>query len=122
MNQLLGLLAAGILPGMGGAEGGAEGASGGGGGPMQLVLLLGVFVLFYFLLIFPESRRRKKLQAKIKAMKKGDKVVTTGGIVGIIEFVAESEKTVRIKTLDSKIEIAKDFIATVLDGTEEQTK
>ncbi len=48
-------------------------------------------------------------------MKQGDKVVTTAGIIGFIDYI--SDKTVYVKSLDAKFEISKEFIATILKNT-----
>jgi preprotein translocase subunit YajC len=78
----------------------------------SILLMLGIFVVFYLVLILPESRRRKKLQKEISAMKIGDKVITSAGITGTIDFIGD--KTVYIKSLDAKFEIAKESIAAVI--------
>jgi preprotein translocase subunit YajC len=83
-----------------------------GNGMSSILLMLGIFVVFYLVLILPESRRRKKLQAEIQAMKIGDKVITSSGITGTIDFIGE--KTVYIKSLDAKLEVAKEAIAAVV--------
>ena len=77
-----------------------------------LLIMLGVIVVFYIVMFLPESRRRKQLKKQMDALKKGDKVVTAGGIYGVVEFVGE--KTVYLRSQDSKFEIAKDFISGVL--------
>ncbi len=79
------------------------------GGMSSILLMVGIFVVFYFLLIFPESRKRKKLQKEISELKIGDKVYTTGGIIGTIDFVGE--KTLYVKSLDAKFEVAKEFVS-----------
>ncbi|HHI78536.1 MAG TPA: preprotein translocase subunit YajC [Planctomycetes bacterium] len=61
----------------------------------QLFLLLGVGVLFYFLLIRPQQKQEKRRKAILASVKKGDKIITTGGIHG--EVVSLDEKTVTIK-------------------------
>lgn len=83
-----------------------------GGGLGSILLMLGIFVVFYLVLILPESRRRKKLQKEIQAMKIGDKVITSAGITGTIDFIGE--KTVYVKSLDAKFEVAKESIAAVV--------
>lgn len=83
-----------------------------GGGLGSILLMLGIFVVFYLVLILPESRRRKKLQKEISAMKIGDKVITSAGITGTIDFIGE--KTVYVKSLDAKFEVAKESIAAVI--------
>ena len=66
----------------------AQAAGGEGGGPLVFLLqflpFILVFVIFYFLLIRPQSQRQKALQAMIKNLKRGDKVVTSGGLKGSV--------------------------------------
>ncbi|MCE9609876.1 MAG: preprotein translocase subunit YajC [Chthoniobacter sp.] len=71
-------------------------------------------VIFYFLIIRPQSKRQNELKALVSALKTGDKVVTTGGIHGIIANVKEGT-TLLLKVADNvKIEINKDAIAHVV--------
>ncbi len=73
-----------------------------------------LMVVFMYLLIFlPENRRRKKKQQQIEALKQGDRVITLGHIIGTIEFIGD--KSVYIKSNDSKLEIAKSGIASVIE-------
>ena len=65
----------------------APGAPGGGDVFMQFLPLILIFVVFYFLLIRPQQKRMKEHNEMLKALKKGDKVVTGGGIVGTITKV-----------------------------------
>ncbi len=70
-------------------------------------------VIFYFLSIRPQSKRQKELQTLIASLKTGDKVVTTGGIHGIIANVKEGN-ILSLKIADNvKIEIDKSAIASV---------
>ncbi len=84
----------------------------GAGGFGSILMMVAIFVVFYFILIFPESKKRKKLQKEISELKIGDKVYTTGGILGLVDFIGD--KTVYLKSLDSKFEIAKEFISGVI--------
>jgi len=71
-------------------------------------------VIFYFLIIRPQNKRQKELKNLITALKTGDKVVTTGGVHGIIANVKEGA-TLLLKVADNvKIEINKDAIAHVV--------
>lgn len=88
-------------------------AQGAEGGSLSLFLMPLLLVIGMYLLIFlPERKRRKALEKQIASMRQGDRVITNGGIVGVIDFVGD--KTVYIKTADSKIEVRKDFIAAVI--------
>jgi len=71
--------------------------AGGGGGLMQsLIMFVPLILIFYFLLIRPQNQRQKKHREMIDAVKKGDTVVTAGGLVGKVTKVAETEVTVEI--------------------------
>jgi len=76
-----------------------------------------VFGVFYLLLIRPQQRKQRQLQATIAELKAGDKVVTTGGIVGVITAVRDT--SLLIRSADKTIlEIARTAVAGV--DTEEQ--
>jgi preprotein translocase subunit YajC len=88
-------------------------ASAGGGmaGLMQLAPLLLIFVVFYFLLIRPQQKKVKQHQAMTQALKRGDKVVTSGGILGVItkavdgdgELEVEIAQGVKVRMLRSAV-------------------
>ena len=71
------------------AAGTGAAASGSAAFFVQMVPLLLIFVIFYFLLIRPQQKRMKQHQAKLAAVKKGDTVVTGGGLVGKITKVED---------------------------------
>jgi preprotein translocase subunit YajC len=77
---------------------GAGGAGGGGGGsPFTSFLpLIIMFAIFYFLLIRPQQKKNKAMREMIAALKKGDRIVTGGGIHGRITGVSENVITVEI--------------------------
>ena len=65
-----------------------------GGGLLEMLLLpLGMIVIFYFLLIRPQNQRMKKHKAMLDALKKGDTVLTQGGIIGKIFKISDKEVT-----------------------------
>lgn len=68
---------------------GAEGAQAQGDGMFSLVMIAAIFVLFYFMLIRPQSKRAKEHREIISNLKKGDEVVTSGGILGKVVKVDE---------------------------------
>ncbi|SFB67494.1 preprotein translocase subunit YajC [Brevinema andersonii] len=82
-------------------------------GLMSFLPMILIIVFMYLLVFLPESKRRKKLQKQIDSLKQGDKIVTVGHVVGTVDFIGE--KTVYIKSLDSKLEVAKSGIASVLN-------
>lgn len=75
-----------------------------------LVLMVVTFAIFYFLLIAPARKRQKHLQKTIENLKSGDRVVTTGGILGTVVAVTDRLVQVRIAN-DVKIEVIKSAIA-----------
>jgi preprotein translocase subunit YajC len=73
--------------------------AGGANGMSTLILFGGMFVVMYFFMIRPQQKKQKDQQAFVEALKKGDKVVTIGGLHGTI--VSVGEKTVKLE-VDSK--------------------
>nr|WP_235091296.1 preprotein translocase subunit YajC [Sphingomonas lutea] len=73
-----------------------------------------IFVIFYFLMIRPQQRRVKQHQAAIAAVKKGDQVITGGGIRGKVVKVSDDEAEVEIAK-DVRIRVIKSTISHVLD-------
>jgi preprotein translocase subunit YajC len=68
---------------------------GGSAGLIFMTQMVLIFVIFYFLLIRPQSRERKKHEALLAALKKGDEIVTNGGIIGTVVHLDENRLTVR---------------------------
>ena len=58
----------------------------------QFIPLILIFVIFYFFLIRPQQKKVKEHKLMVESLKRGDKVITTGGIVGTIERVIDNEK------------------------------
>jgi preprotein translocase subunit YajC len=71
-----------------------------------------IIIIFYFLLIRPQQKRQKQLQETVSSLRIGDRVVTTGGILGVITTVRDSSFIIRSadKTM---IEIARSAIADI---------
>ena len=84
----------------------------GGGGFGFLIPMLLVFGVFYLLLIRPQQRKQRQLQATIAELKTGDKVVTTGGIIGTITAVRDTSFLIRSAD-KSILEIARSAVAGV---------
>ena len=79
----------------------------------SLIMFALIILIFYFLIYRPQKKRDKEAKAMLAAMKKGDKVVTIGGIHGTI--VTVKDKTVVIKVDDSaRIEFSKEAISSVI--------
>ncbi len=86
------------------ADGAAGGFAGSLGGMAQFLPLVLIFVVFYFLLIRPQQKQAKQHQAFLNDLKKGSKVVTKGGLHGVITAIADNIIS---------LEIAKDVIVKV---------
>jgi preprotein translocase subunit YajC len=72
---------------------------GNGGGIMSVLpLMIGMFAIMYFLIIRPQQKQRRERENLLRAIKKGDRVVTTGGLYGTV--VGLSEHTVTLKVAD----------------------
>lgn len=96
----------------------AGGAAGGGDLFAQLMPLVLIFVVFYFLLIRPQQQRMKKHKEMLGTLRRGDKVVTGGGIVAKVTKVRE-DNDVEVEIADGiKITVVRDTIATVEAKTE----
>ncbi len=95
-----------------GSSGGAEGVQ---QNPIGVLLpFIVIFIIFYFLLIRPQKKQQKKHQEMIANLKKNDKIITSGGINGII--VSVKDKSVVVKVDDNtKLEVQKNFIAKVIE-------
>jgi preprotein translocase subunit YajC len=80
---------------------------------MTFGLIAGMFLIFYFLLIRPQQKKQKDLKKMLESLKRGDKVVTIGGMWGSITEV--KEKTVIVKVDDNtKLEFSRDAIGQVV--------
>ncbi len=98
--------------------GGAAGQGNPGVGMLlQVLQFVPIFLILYFLLIRPQQQQKKRLEAMVKALKKGDRVLTTGGIYGTVLGVDDGKAVLRIaegQKEDIKVEFAKSAIVQVL--------
>lgn len=95
----------------------AQEAGGGrpGGGLFELLIMpIGLVAIFYFLLIRPQQQRAKKHKALIEGIKKGDTVITSGGLVGKVTKAGETEITVELAD-GVRVQIIKQMIIDVRD-------
>jgi preprotein translocase subunit YajC len=103
----------GLAFAMGGAPGGAAGGAGGGMAAFQQIIpLVFMFAIFYFLLIRPQQKKAKEHKALLEAMKKGDNVVTAGGVHGKVTLVENDLVTLEIAN-NVNIKITKSYIAAI---------
>ena len=89
----------------------------------QFIPLILIFVIFYFFLIRPQQKKVKEHKAMVESLKKGDKVVTSGGITGTISRVIDNDK-VEVEIAENvKVEIVKATgIQSLLNNTPEVKK
>lgn len=77
----------------------SPGGGGNGGGMLQILpLMIGMFAIMYFLIIRPQQKQKRERESLLRAIKKGDRVVTSGGLYGTV--VGLSEHTVTLKVAD----------------------
>ncbi len=73
----------------------------------QFIPLILIFVIFYFFLIRPQQKKAKQHKTMVENLKRGDKIVTTGGIVGSVERIIDNEK-VEVEIADNvKVEVVR---------------
>ena len=94
----------------------AAAPSGGASFFIQTIPLVLIFVIFYFLMIRPQQRRMKAHQAQIAAVKKGDRVVTGGGLIGKVTKVGEAEVEVELAQ-GMRVQAVKSTLTQVIDPT-----
>src|SRR6478672_12962443 len=82
------------------------------GGLIQLMPILLIILVFYFLIIRPQQKRQRQLQETISNLKIGDRVVTNGGVIGVITTVRDTSFLIRSAD-KSIIEIARTAIADI---------
>ena len=83
---------------------------------VQTFPLVLIFVIFYLLLIRPQQKRMKEHQAQISAVKKGDRVVTGGGLLGRVTKVGDTEVEIEI-ALNVRVQAVKSTLSQVVDPT-----
>jgi preprotein translocase subunit YajC len=96
----------------------AGGAPGGAGMLTSFLPLILIFVVFYFLLIRPQQKKQKEHKAMLAAVRRGDKIVTAGGIIGTVsKVIGDDELSVEIAE-GVKVKVARSMVSTVLSKTE----
>lgn len=80
---------------------------------MQFVPFVLIIVVFYFLLIRPQQQQAKRQAKLLEALKAGDRVGTSSGIVGVVLSV--KDKTVTLRSGDSKLEVTKPSVTEILE-------
>ena len=73
----------------------------------QFIPLILIFIIFYFFLIRPQQKKVKEHKIMVENLKRGDKVVTSGGIIGTVERIIENDKAEIVISDNVKVEIVK---------------
>lgn len=93
------------------------------GGLLPLIL---IFVVFYFLLIWPQRKQRERHRKMIESLRRGDRVVTVGGIYGIVRDIKDDSFIIEIDRLEEdkpvKIRVTKSAIAAKRESAEETSE
>lgn len=84
----------------------------------SLIPLVIIFVIFYFLLIKPQQKRAKEHKKMLENLKKGDKIITSGGIYAVVEAVGTNTVTVKVAE-NVKVKLGKSYIAAIRPPSEE---
>ena len=97
----------------------AQDATGGAfGTAMNFLPLILIFVVFYFLLIRPQQQKQKEMREMLSALKRGDRVVTGGGILGTVQRVREGSNEVEVEIApNTRVTVLRDTITSVLKPT-----
>ncbi len=89
-----------------------------GQGIAQFIPLILIFVIFYFFLIRPQQKRVKDHKAMVESLKRGDEIITSGGIIGTIDRVMEDDRIEVTIGENVKVQIIKSTITSLLKKEE----
>ena len=91
-----------------------------GQGISQFIPLILIFIIFYFFLIRPQQKRVKDHKTMVEGLKRGDEVITSGGIIGTVERVMEDDRIEVLIGESTKVQIIRSTITSLLK--KEETK
>ena len=89
-----------------------------GQGISQFIPLILIFIIFYFFLIRPQQKRVKDHKAMVESLKRGDEVITSGGIIGTVERVMEDDRIEVLIGDNVKVQIIRSTITSLLKKEE----
>ena len=91
------------------------------GAQIKFLAMMAIFVvMMWVLMIAPQRKKTKQLEAMLKTLKPGDKIITASGIVGVV--ISIKERTVSIRSADTKIELLKSSVAEVSERSGESSE
>ena len=97
----------------------AAGGAGAGSAFSAFIPIILIFVVFYFLLIRPQQKRMKDHQAMLNAVRRGDRIVTNGGIIGTVTKVLTEERELQVEIAENvRVKVKQDMISSVLSKSE----
>ncbi|GAB6853699.1 preprotein translocase subunit YajC [Asaia astilbis] len=87
-------------------------------GIISFLPMILVFVVFYFVLIRPQQTRQRELKAQLNALRRGDRIVTTGGIVGVVQLAREGTAEIEVEIASGvKIQLMRENVSKVLTSS-----
>jgi preprotein translocase subunit YajC len=90
----------------------------GGQGIAQFIPLILIFIIFYFFLIRPQQKRVKEHKSMVESLKRGDEVITSGGIIGTVDRVMEDDRIEVLIDENTKVQIIRSTITSLLKKEE----
>ncbi len=108
-----------LLPSAEGAAGGT-GATGGAGQWGILIVMPLIILVFYFLVMRPQNKKQKEAKKMLEGLRKGDRVVTIGGLRGTVVTVKDDVVVLKVDD-NTKLEYSKNAVSTVLERKDEPT-
>ena len=85
-----------------------------GQGIAQFIPLILIFIIFYFFLIRPQQKRVKDHKTMVESLKRGDEVITSGGIIGTVERVMEDDRIEVLIEENTKVQIIRSTVTSLL--------
>ena len=102
-------------------SGGASGTAAGGASQWGILIVMPLIILvFYFLVMRPQNRKQKEAKKMLESLRKGDRIVTIGGLRGTVVSVKEDVVVLKVDD-NTKLEYSKNAVSTVLKREEETT-
>ena len=89
-----------------------------GQGIAQFIPLILIFIIFYFFLIRPQQKRVKDHKAMVESLKRGDEVITSGGIIGVVDRVMEDDRIEVTISENTKFQIIRSTVTSLLKKEE----
>ena len=99
-----------------------QGIGGGLGSMGPIVMMVAVFAIFYFLMIMPQQRKQKKWAEMLTQIKPGDRVVTSGGLTGLVMSAKDDTLILRVAPDNIKLEVARSSVVTLTTNEDEKAK